>query len=162
MASGWQWSFPSAVSQHPFSALTLALYWQPGTCSLDTHLFIGFEYVALEHVAGAISRDVAEDLEVLRVVRHVEYPEENKGQASAVLPDCLHATYNNTRDFSVGYLHDRHQNTSHRTSQTSFYTHKKTQRNIPNIKNQKLHFPLKIYSSVLNIQGWSVKMGLTL
>jgi hypothetical protein len=29
------------------------------------YLLVGLEHVALEHVTGAISRDVAEDLEVL-------------------------------------------------------------------------------------------------
>ena len=38
------------------------------------YLFVGLEDVALEDVAGAVARDVAEDVEVLRVVRHVEDP----------------------------------------------------------------------------------------
>jgi hypothetical protein len=42
------------------------------------YLLVGFEHVALEDVASAISRDVAEDLEVLRVMRDVEYPEKSK------------------------------------------------------------------------------------
>ena len=37
-------------------------------------LFVGFEDVATEVVAGGVTRDVTEHLQVLRVVRHVEYP----------------------------------------------------------------------------------------
>lgn len=38
------------------------------------YLFVGLEDVAFEHVSGAVSSDVAEDFEVLRVVRDVKYP----------------------------------------------------------------------------------------
>lgn len=41
---------------------------------LSTHLFAGLEDVAPERVAGAVARYVAEYLEVVAVVRHVEYP----------------------------------------------------------------------------------------
>lgn len=43
-------------------------------CTSFTHLLVGLEDIALEDVAGAVPRDVAPDLEVLRVVRHVENP----------------------------------------------------------------------------------------
>jgi hypothetical protein len=50
-----------------------------------TYLLTGFEYVTLEDVASAISCDVTEDLQVLGVVRHVEYPVGNdKTEESAV------------------------------------------------------------------------------
>ena len=39
-----------------------------------THLLVGLEDVAAEGIVRHLSGDVAEDLEVLRVVRHVEYP----------------------------------------------------------------------------------------
>ena len=40
------------------------------------HLLGGFEDVALEGGGGAVARDVAEDLEILRVVRHVKHAED--------------------------------------------------------------------------------------
>lgn len=39
-----------------------------------THLFLWFEDVAAEHIALAVSCYVTEDLQILRVVRYVEYP----------------------------------------------------------------------------------------
>lgn len=38
------------------------------------YLLLGLEDIAPEDVAGAVSSDVAEDLQVLGVVRHVEDP----------------------------------------------------------------------------------------
>lgn len=45
---------------------------------LSSHLLLGLEDVAPEGVAGAVSGNVAENLQVLRVVRHVEYPGKKK------------------------------------------------------------------------------------
>ena len=39
-----------------------------------THLLVSLEDVAPKGVVRYLSGDVAEDLEVLRVVRHIEYP----------------------------------------------------------------------------------------
>ena len=55
------------------------------------YLFVGLEDVALEDVAGAVARDVAEDVEVLRVVRHVEDPVQ---QANTILQYVsIHVVY---------------------------------------------------------------------
>ena len=48
----------------------------------NTHLLVRLEHVAFEHVGGAISSDVAEDLEVLRIVRDIEDPEAKTKQKS--------------------------------------------------------------------------------
>ena len=40
----------------------------------EFYLLVSLENVAAEEAAGSIARDVAEHLEILRVVRHVEYP----------------------------------------------------------------------------------------
>jgi len=42
------------------------------------HLFVGFEDVAAEQVAARIPGDVAEYLQILTVVRHVENPVNSK------------------------------------------------------------------------------------
>jgi len=39
-----------------------------------SYLFVGFEHGTFEHIRGAISRDITENLQVLRIVRYVEYP----------------------------------------------------------------------------------------
>ena len=44
----------------------------------EEYLFVGFEYIALEDIGLPVTGDVAEDLEVLRIVRNIEYPEERK------------------------------------------------------------------------------------
>ena len=41
------------------------------------HLFVGFEDVAAEQVAARIAGDVAEDLQILTVVRNVKDPAKN-------------------------------------------------------------------------------------
>jgi hypothetical protein len=41
-------------------------------CS-GAHLFLRLEDIAAEHVALSVPGDVAEDLQILRVVGHVEY-----------------------------------------------------------------------------------------
>jgi len=41
---------------------------------LPAHLFTRFEDVAFERIAAAVSGYVAEDLQVVAVVRNVEYP----------------------------------------------------------------------------------------
>ena len=43
-----------------------------------THLSLRLEHVASEDVALAVSRYVAEDLQVLCVVRDIEYPGEER------------------------------------------------------------------------------------
>ena len=42
--------------------------------SIEQHFFHGFEDVALEDIGGAITSDVTKNLQILRVVRHVENP----------------------------------------------------------------------------------------
>lgn len=60
-----------------------------------THLPLGFEDVAVEHAALPLSGDVAEDLQVLGVVRHVEDPgggwknKDGVGEAAATPPRKL-------------------------------------------------------------------------
>lgn len=53
--------------------------WIQGFVSLDgsfcSHLFLGLEDVTTEDVALSVSGDVTENLQILGVMRHVEYPE---------------------------------------------------------------------------------------
>ena len=39
------------------------------------YLFVRLEYITLEYIGGAITCYVAEDLEILRIMGHVKYPE---------------------------------------------------------------------------------------
>ena len=43
--------------------------------NISTHLFIGLEYITLEHVGLTISGNVTPNLQVLWVVGHIEYAE---------------------------------------------------------------------------------------
>ena len=52
------------------STNTRQLYWY-------VYLFIWFKHIALEDIGGAVTSDVAPNLQVLGVMRHVEYPENN-------------------------------------------------------------------------------------
>lgn len=45
---------------------------------IQPDLLFGFEDVAVEGIAGAVSGDIAEDLQVLRVMRYVENPARGK------------------------------------------------------------------------------------
>lgn len=40
---------------------------------LLTYLFLGFKDIASKNAAGPVSSNIAEDLEILGVVRHIEY-----------------------------------------------------------------------------------------
>ena len=60
------------------SALGRGIAFAPAHSTHTTHLLVGLEDVAPEGVVWDLPGDVAEDLEVLRVVRHVEYPTEGK------------------------------------------------------------------------------------
>lgn len=53
---------------------------------LSSHLLLGLEDVAPEGVARTVSGNVAENLQVLRVVRHVENPKKKKGANSQDKP----------------------------------------------------------------------------
>lgn len=60
-----------SVTKHDvFERIHSTVHWK--RCCF--YLLVGLEHVTLEDVRGAVSRDVAEYFEILRVVRNVEYP----------------------------------------------------------------------------------------
>lgn len=49
------------------------MFLEPGL-NCFSYLLLGLEDIAAEHVALSISGDIAENLQILRVMGHVEYP----------------------------------------------------------------------------------------
>ncbi len=47
-----------------------------------SYLLLGLEHIAAEDITLSISRDVAENLQILGVMRHVEYPEKTEKNRS--------------------------------------------------------------------------------
>lgn len=65
-------------------------WWQP------PYLLLGFKDITPEDIAGTISRDIAEDLQVLGIMRDVEDPRGKKNQKNtlnvAFSPECQQET----------------------------------------------------------------------
>ncbi len=47
-----------------------------------SYLLLGLEHIAAEDITLSISRDVAENLQILGVMRHIEYPEKTEKNRS--------------------------------------------------------------------------------
>jgi len=56
---------------------------------IGTNLFVGFKHAALKNVCRAVASDIAEYLEILRVVRDIEYSETYKKPKNKTnIPQC--------------------------------------------------------------------------
>lgn len=66
---------PGARFEVRFFRLLLVVGWTGFGVRRETHLFVGLEDVAPEHIAGPVPGDVAEYLQILRVVGDIEYSE---------------------------------------------------------------------------------------
>lgn len=56
--------------------MNFGMFLEHATCVCFSYLLLGLEDIAAEDVALSISGDVAENLQILRVMGHVEYPKD--------------------------------------------------------------------------------------
>lgn len=56
--------------------MNFGMFLEVATCDYFSYLLLGLEDIAAEDIALSISGDVAENLQILRVVGHVEYPKD--------------------------------------------------------------------------------------
>lgn len=72
-----------------------------------SYLLLGLEHITAEHIALSISGNVAEDLQILRVMRHVEDPKrkENRSETKKV-----NEMQNNNKTWQAFKMHLKMQN----------------------------------------------------
>lgn len=75
-----------------------------------SHLLLGLEDVTAEHVTLSISGNVAEDLQILGVMRHIEDPErEWKKNPSEIKKEKVNDVQNNNKTLQPSKMHHKKQ-----------------------------------------------------